>query len=75
MKLDATPWARDGLSPEDRAEIYDAEPSGARALLSRDKPGGLFKATITGAVSMTVQQGNGTTAIAAFRAALAKVPA
>ena len=75
MKLDATPWARDALTPEDRGEIANAEPYDGRVMVSRDAPGGMFKVAITGAVNGTVQQGYGATPLAAFRSALAKVPA
>ena len=75
MMLDATPWARNALTPEDRAEIAQTEPYHGRAMVSRDAPGGMLKVAITGAVKGTVQQGYGTTPAAAFRSALAKVPA
>jgi hypothetical protein len=75
MKLDATPWARNALTPDDRGEIAQTEPHTGRVMLSRDAPGGMFKAAITNAAPGTVQQGYGTTPLAAFRSALAKVPA
>lgn len=75
MKLDATPWARDALTPEDRAEIANAEPWTGRVMVSRDAPGGMFKVAMTNVVRGTVQQGYGATVISAFRSALAKVPA
>jgi hypothetical protein len=75
MMLDATPWARNALTPEDRAEIAQTEPYHGRAMVSRDGRGGMFRVAITHATPGTVQQGYGASPIAAFRVALAKVPA
>jgi len=75
MHLEAWPWARANLTPDDRAEIAQAEPKTARCLISREGRGGIFRASMTDAVPMTVQQGLGKSPIAAFRDALAKVPA
>ncbi len=75
MHLNAWPWARADLTPDDRAEIAQAHPQRASCLISREGRGGIFRATITDAVPMAVPQGLGKSAIAAFRDALAKVPA
>lgn len=75
MHLEAWPWARANLTPDDRAEIAQATPKTGRCLISREGCGGVFRASITHAVPMTVQQGYGKRPIDAFRDALAKVAA
>jgi hypothetical protein len=75
MRVDAWPWARAQLTPEDRAEITAAEPVTGRCHLGADARGGVFRCTLSHIVPMTVQQGYGKTPIEAFRDALAKVPA
>ena len=74
MHLEAWPWARANLTPDDRAEIAQAQPKQAHCVISREGRGGIFRATITRAVPMVVLSGIGDLPIDAFRDAMTRMP-
>ena len=71
MRLETWPWARANLTAEDRVEIAQAVPLSAKCHIGLDGASGVFRATITGAMTMQTFRGYGRTPIAAFRAAMA----
>ena len=73
MKLEASPWARNSLTPEDRAEIAQADPWSAVCVLLARHPHGPYSARVTGVVPMQTLSGGSITAIGAFRDAMSKV--
>jgi hypothetical protein len=83
VRLDATPWARKAMTPEDRAAIVAAIPDGASVFLSCAHPPrpaiggyparpGVYLAAIIRYPSQWT--GEGSTPLAAFSRALVEVP-
>jgi hypothetical protein len=73
MRIDATPWARDDLAPEDWTEIRDAEPQDAIALLSVNSGSHVALAVIHRNHPLIHVEAQAGRVIDAFRIALAKV--